>query len=88
MKKNIGAKKNLINQVNNDINKKNNNFKTPSKLKLSINDDDFHLMEKKNSNELKILNLKKDNKIVDNKMYKTNDKAMYKKNANKKKNCK
>ena len=86
--KNIGVKKNLINQVNNDINKKNNNFKTPSKLKLSINDDDFHLMEKKNSNELKILNLKKDNKIVDNKMYKTNDKAMYKKNANKKKNCK
>ena len=86
--KNIGVKKNLINQVNNDINKKNNNFKTPSKLKLSINDDDFYSMEKKNSNELKILNLKKDNKIVDNKMYKTNDKAMYKKNANKKKNCK
>ena len=46
-------------------------------------------MEKKNSYELKALNLKKDNKVVDNKMYnKTNDKAMYKKNANKKKNCK
>ena len=88
--KSIGIKKNLINQVNNDINKKNtNNLKTPSKLKLSINDDDFHLMEKKNSYELKALNLKKDNKVVDNKMYnKTNDKAMYKKNANKKKNCK
>ena len=88
--KSIGIKKNLINQVNNDINKKNtNNLKTPSKLKLSINDDDFHLMEKKNSYELKVLNLKKDNKVVDNKMYnKTNDKAMYKKNANKKKNCK
>ena len=42
-------------------------------------------MEKKNSYELKVLNLKKDNKVVDNK---TNDKAMYKKNANKKKNCK
>ena len=84
--KSIGIKKNLINQVNNDINKKNtNNLKTPSKLKLSINDDDFHLMEKKNSYELKVLNLKKDNKVVDNK---TNDKAMYKKNANKKKNCK
>ena len=88
--KSIGIKKNLINQVNNDINKKNtNNLKTPSKLKLSINDDDFHLMEKKNSYELKVLNLKKDNKVVDNKIYnKTNDKAMYKKNANKKKNCK
>ena len=88
--KSIGIKKNLINQVNNDINKKNtNNLKTPSKLKLSINDDDFHLMEKKNSCELKVLNIKKDNKVVDNKMYnKTNDKAMYKKNANKKKNCK
>ena len=86
--KNIGAKKNLINQINNDINKKNNNIKTPSKLKLPINDDDFQLMEKKNSYELKMLNLKKDNKIVDNKMYKTNDKVMYKKNENKKKNCK
>ena len=86
--KNIAAKKNLINQVNVDINKKNGNVKAPSKLKLSINDDDFQLMEKKNSNELKMLNLKKDKLFVENRIYKNNDKAMYKKNANKKKNCK
>ena len=40
--------KNSNNQINSEINKKgNNNWKTPSKMKLPINDDDFQLMEKK-----------------------------------------
>ena len=86
---NVTEKNNKKNLNNSEINKKgNNNLKTPSKMKLPINDDDFHLMEKKNSNELKLLNIKKDKINVENKMYKNNEKVMYKKNANKKKNCK
>jgi hypothetical protein len=86
---NVTEKNNKKNLNNSEINKKgNNNLKTPSKMKLPINDDDFQLMEKKNSNELKLLNIKKDKINVENKMYKNNEKVMYKKNANKKKNCK
>ena len=86
---NVTEKNNKKNLNNSEINKKgNNNLKKPSKMKLPINDDDFQLMEKKNSNELQLLNIKKDKINVENKMYKNNEKVMYKKNANKKKNCK
>ena len=87
--KNNGTKRNLYNQVNpfnTDINKK-NNIKTPSKLKLSINDN-FPSTENKNNSEFKLLNSKKEKVNVENKMYKNNDKVVCKKNANKKKNCK
>ena len=87
--KNNGTKRNLYNQVNpfnTDINKK-NTIKTPSKLKLSINDN-FPSTENKNNSEFKLLNSKKEKVNVENKMYKNNDKVVCKKNANKKKNCK
>ena len=91
---NNNLKKSSFNPISTDINRKNNKknetkLKTPSKLKLSINDDDSFGENKINiNNEFKLLDSKKDKNNVENKIYKYADKGVLKKNANRKKICK